>query len=74
VPGSAPDLAGKGIANPIARIRTGVMMPEQLARADAAGAVVSTIEPVVEEGKVLTRDLGGQSMTAEVGQAIAAAI
>jgi len=71
VPGSAPDLAGKGIANPIARIRTGVMMPEQLARADAAGAVVPTI---VEEGKVLTRDLGGQSMTAEVGQAIAAAI
>src|SRR3972149_6646214 len=71
VHGSAPDIAGKGIANPIAQIWTGAMMLEHLGHADAAAAVVSAIERVVEEGTVLTRDLGGKAGTAGVGRAIA---
>ena len=74
VHGSAPDIAGKGIANPIAQIWTGAMMLEHLGHPDAAAAVVSAIERVVEEGTVLTRDLGGKAGTAEVGRAIASLI
>ena len=74
VHGSAPDIAGKGIANPIAQIWTGAMMLEHLGHPDAAAAVVSTIERVVDEGMVLTRDLGGKAGTAEVGRAIASLI
>jgi isocitrate dehydrogenase (NAD+) len=72
VHGSAPDIAGKGMANPIAQISTGAMMLEHLGHAEAARAVVAAIERVVEEGKTLTRDLGGRASTTEVGQAIAA--
>ena len=74
VHGSAPDIAGKGIANPIAQIWTGAMMLEHLGHPDAAAAVVSAIERVVDEGMVLTRDLGGKAGTAEVGRAIASLI
>ncbi|MEK7838128.1 MAG: isocitrate/isopropylmalate family dehydrogenase, partial [candidate division NC10 bacterium] len=74
VHGSAPDIAGTGIANPIAQIWTGAMMLEHLGHPDAAAAVVSAIERVVEEGTVLTRDLGGKAGTAEVGRAIASLI
>ena len=74
VHGSAPDIAGKGIANPIAQIWTGAMMLEHLGHADAAAAVVSVIERVVEDGKALTRDLGGKASTVEVGKAIASLI
>jgi tartrate dehydrogenase/decarboxylase/D-malate dehydrogenase len=70
VHGSAPDIAGKGIANPIAQIWTGAMMLEHLGHADAAAAVVSAIERVVEEGKTVTRDLGGKASTAEVGKLV----
>src|SRR5207247_1107210 len=72
VHGSAPDIAGKGIANPIAQIWTGAMMLEHLGHAEAARAVVAAIERLVEEGKTLTRDLGGRASTTEVGRAIAA--
>jgi tartrate dehydrogenase/decarboxylase/D-malate dehydrogenase len=71
VHGSAPDIAGKGIANPIAQIWTGALMLEHLGHADAAAAVVAAIERLVEEGKTLTRDLGGKAVTSEVGEAIA---
>jgi tartrate dehydrogenase/decarboxylase/D-malate dehydrogenase len=74
VHGSAPDIAGKGIANPIAQIWTGALMLEHLGHAEAAQAVVKAIESVVDGGKVLTRDLGGTSTTAEVGHAIAAMV
>jgi len=74
VHGSAPDIAGTGIANPIAQIWTGAMMLEHLGHPDAAAAVVSAIERVVEEGTGLTRDLGGKAGTAEVGRAIASLI
>src|SRR5882724_1375759 len=72
VHGSAPDIAGKGVANPIAQIWTGAMMLEHLGHAAAARAVVAAIERVVEEGKTLTRDLGGRASTTEVGRAITA--
>jgi tartrate dehydrogenase/decarboxylase / D-malate dehydrogenase len=74
VHGSAPDIAGKGIANPIAQIWTGAMMLDHLGHADAAQAVVKAIERVVSEARVLTRDLGGTASTAEVGKAVAALI
>ena len=74
VHGSAPDIAGRGVANPIAQIWTGAMMLEHLGHPDAARAVVTAIEEQVKEGKLLTRDLGGMASTGEVGQAIAARI
>ena len=74
VHGSAPDIAGRGIANPIAQIWTGAMMLEHLGHPDAARAVVTAVEEQVKEGKLLTRDLGGMASTGEVGQAIAARI
>ena len=74
VHGSAPDIAGKGIANPIGQIWTGAMLLEHLGHPDAAEAVVGAIERVVAEATVLTRDLGGKATTAEVGQTIASLI
>jgi tartrate dehydrogenase/decarboxylase / D-malate dehydrogenase len=71
VHGSAPDIAGKGIANPIAQIWTGAMMLEHLGHPEAAAAVVGAIERLVAESKTLTRDLGGTASTQEVGKAIA---
>jgi tartrate dehydrogenase/decarboxylase / D-malate dehydrogenase len=70
VHGSAPDIAGKGIANPIAQIWTGAMMLEHLGHPEAGAAVVAAIERLVEGGKGLTRDLGGTATTADVGRAI----
>ncbi|HEU5319784.1 MAG TPA: isocitrate/isopropylmalate family dehydrogenase, partial [Methylomirabilota bacterium] len=74
VHGSAPDIAGKGVANPIAQIWTGALMLEHLGHAEAARAVVSAVERVVAEGGVLTRDLGGTAGTTEVGRAVAALV
>lgn len=70
VHGSAPDIAGKGLANPIACIWTGAMMLDHLGQTEAAQAVVDAIEAVTSEGKVLTPDLGGKADTGEVTQAI----
>ena len=74
VHGSAPDIAGQGIANPIAQIWTGAMMLEQLGEAAAAAAVVNAIETITAGGKSVTRDLGGKATTREAGEAIAAVI
>jgi tartrate dehydrogenase/decarboxylase/D-malate dehydrogenase len=74
VHGSAPDIAGKGIANPVAQIWTGAMMLEHLGHAAAADAVVRAIETLVAEGKTVTRDLGGKASTREVGEALASLI
>jgi tartrate dehydrogenase/decarboxylase / D-malate dehydrogenase len=74
VHGSAPDIAGKGIANPIAQIWTGAMMLDHLGHGDAAVAVVDAIERVVAEGKTTTRDLGGSASTSDVGKAVAALV
>ena len=74
VHGSAPDIAGRGIANPIGQIWTGALMLDHLDHADAARAVVAAIETVVADGTVLTPDLGGKASTADVGAAIVALI
>ena len=73
VHGSAPDIAGKGIANPIGQIWSGAMMLEHLGEPDAAGAVVKAIEKVLKDGPK-TRDIGGSASTEEVGKAIAEAV
>jgi tartrate dehydrogenase/decarboxylase / D-malate dehydrogenase len=74
VHGSAPDIAGKGIANPIAQIWTGAMLLEHLGHAAAAQAIVRAIETVVADGKTVTRDLGGKASTREAGDALASLI
>jgi len=74
VHGSAPDIAGKGIANPIAQIWSGAMMLEHLGHAAAAAAIVSAIERVLADGDCRTRDLGGRASTAEMGRTIIAAL
>jgi tartrate dehydrogenase/decarboxylase/D-malate dehydrogenase len=74
VHGSAPDIAGKGVANPVAQIWTGAMLIEHLGHADAAAAIVAAIEKIVEEGRAVTRDLGGRASTREAGEAIAALV
>jgi tartrate dehydrogenase/decarboxylase/D-malate dehydrogenase len=73
VHGSAPDIAGKGIANPVAAVWSGALMLEHLGHADAAADVMRAIERVLAEGP-RTRDLGGKASTVEVGAAIAGAI
>jgi tartrate dehydrogenase/decarboxylase/D-malate dehydrogenase len=73
VHGSAPDIAGKGIANPIGQIWSGAMMLEHLGHPAAAADVVGAIEAVVKDGP-RTRDLGGTATTVEVGKAIVAAL
>lgn len=76
VHGSAPDIAGKGIANPIGQIWSGAMMLEHLGYKEAGDAMVTAIEEVLSEGDatVLTRDVGGEGTTASLGKAIANAI
>jgi len=71
VHGSAPDIAGKGIANPIGQIWSGAMMLEHLGYHEAAEAIEDAIEAILGEGSVRTPDLGGSSTTEEVGKAIA---
>jgi len=73
VHGSAPDIAGRGIANPIGQIWSGAMMLDHLGHPDAARAVVYAIEAVLTAGP-RTRDIGGVASTEDVGRAIAAAI
>jgi tartrate dehydrogenase/decarboxylase/D-malate dehydrogenase len=72
VHGSAPDIHGLGIANPIAAIWAGAMMLDHLGEHEIAGQIVSAIEAVTAEGRVLTRDLGGTATTDEVADEIAA--
>lgn len=73
VHGSAPDIAGKGVANPIGQIWSGAMMLEHLGHHVAADAVVKAIESVLEAGDpaVVTPDIGGRGTTQTLGQAIA---
>ena len=71
VHGSAPDIAGQGIANPVGQIWAAAMMLEHLGASDASAAIVSAIETVLSDEKRRTRDLGGQANTVECGEAIA---
>jgi tartrate dehydrogenase/decarboxylase/D-malate dehydrogenase len=74
VHGSAPDIAGQGVANPIGQIWSGAMMLEHLGHGEAAEAITRAIETITGEGKVLTRDLGGTASTEDLGKAITAAL
>jgi tartrate dehydrogenase/decarboxylase/D-malate dehydrogenase len=71
VHGSAPDIAGKGIANPIAQVWSGAMMLEHLGEPKAALAVEGALDAVLARPDVRTPDLGGRASTREVGEAIA---
>ena len=79
--GSAPDIAGRGIANPYAMIVSGQMLLAWLGRkrgeptaSAAAERIQAAISKVIADGKHLTRDLGGGASTQEMGDAIAAAV
>jgi tartrate dehydrogenase/decarboxylase/D-malate dehydrogenase len=76
VHGSAPDIAGKGIANPIGQIWCGAMMLEFLGHKDAHDAILSTIEQVLDpkSGAPRTPDIGGNATTTDLGKAIANAL
>ena len=73
VHGSAPDIYGKKIANPVGMIWAGAMMLDHLGCEEAGAAVVKAIESVLLEGPK-TPDLGGKANTADLGKAIAEAI
>lgn len=70
VHGSAPDIAGKGIANPLASIWCASMMLDHLGQADSAKAIMDAMEDVLQEKDVLTPDLGGNAATEQVGDYI----
>ena len=74
VHGSAPDIAGKWICNPIGQIWSGAMMLEHLGEKAAADAITTAIETMLREGGPRTRDMGGQAGTVDVGTALAAAV
>ena len=74
VHGSAPDIAGKGIANPIGQIWSGAMMLDHFGHADAAAAIITAIETVLRERIAMTPDMGGKATTSDLGKAIAEAI
>jgi tartrate dehydrogenase/decarboxylase/D-malate dehydrogenase len=74
VHGSAPDIMGQGIANPLATILSGAMMLRHLGEDAAADSVESATLNVVSLGETLTPDLGGGSSTEDVGDAVVAAL
>jgi len=77
VHGSAPDIAGKGMANPIGQIWCGAMLLDHLGYAEAAGTVMRAIEATLASGPAaapFTPDIGGSGTTAELGKAIADAV
>jgi tartrate dehydrogenase/decarboxylase/D-malate dehydrogenase len=74
VHGSAPDIAGKGVANPIGQIWAGAMMLEHLGHKHASDNIVKAIEEVLEKEEYRTGDLGGNASTSSCGSAIADAI
>jgi tartrate dehydrogenase/decarboxylase/D-malate dehydrogenase len=73
VHGSAPDISGRGIANPLGAIWSAVLMLDHLGEAEASQRVMRAVEAVCREG-ILTRDVGGNASTGEVGDAVAARV
>jgi tartrate dehydrogenase/decarboxylase/D-malate dehydrogenase len=71
VHGSAPDIAGKGIANPVGQILSGALMVHQLGYPEAARAIEKAVEVAVADKKIRTRDLGGEASTQQMGKVIA---
>ncbi|MFD1343011.1 tartrate dehydrogenase [Litorisediminicola beolgyonensis] len=74
VHGSAPDIAGQGIANPIGQIWSAAMMLDHLGQPEAAQAIIAAIEEVIADPASRTRDMGGKATTAECGEAIASVV
>jgi tartrate dehydrogenase/decarboxylase / D-malate dehydrogenase len=74
VHGSAPDIYGQGIANPIGQIWSGAMMLDHLGEHDASNAIVKAIETVLAQEKLRTRDLKGSANTVACGKAVADAL
>lgn len=74
VHGSAPDIAGRGIANPIGQIWSGAMMLDHLGHPDAARAVEDAIEQVLQQSDCHTPDMGGKASTVDLGTAVADAL
>jgi tartrate dehydrogenase/decarboxylase/D-malate dehydrogenase len=74
VHGSAPDIAGQGIANPIGAIWSGAMMLEHLGEQEAADRILAVLEEMLVSGGPRTRDLGGTATTTEVTAALVAAL
>jgi homoisocitrate dehydrogenase len=74
VHGSAPDIAGKGIANPIASIRSAALMLSSMGYIEPATRINAAVDQVIREGKVSTPDLGGKSSTNDVTEAILKAL
>jgi len=74
VHGSAPDIAGKGIANPIGQVWSGAMMLEHLGHKAAADAIVQAIERLFAETDVRTRDMGGKASCRDLGDALVALV
>ena len=72
VHGSAPDIAGKGLANPIACLRSGAMMLEHVGYRDAAQRIESSVRQTLERGIGLTRDLGGDGTTETISRELIA--
>jgi isocitrate dehydrogenase (NAD+) len=70
VHGSAPDIAGRNLANPLALIRSGVLMLEHLGETEPAARIERAITRVVSEQRLLTRDLGGTCTTTELTEAL----
>lgn len=74
VHGSAPDIAGQGIANPVATILSACMMLDYLGESESARKIEDIIVEVIQEGKVVTPDLGGTASTQEMAEYIASKI
>jgi tartrate dehydrogenase/decarboxylase/D-malate dehydrogenase len=74
VHGSAPDIAGKGIANPLAAILSAALMLSHLGLEQSSKAVRDAVSKVLAEGKVKTADLGGKYTTSDMGKAVTGAI
>jgi tartrate dehydrogenase/decarboxylase / D-malate dehydrogenase len=72
--GSAPDIAGKQVANPIGEIWSAAMLIEFLGETKAAERIESATEQILQEARVRTPDLGGRASTEDVGSAIRAAL
>ena len=70
VHGTAPDIAGKGLANPTALLLSGILMLDHLAERSAARRIEAALDKVYEEGKHITQDVGGKAGTVEFTEAI----
>ncbi len=74
VHGSAPDIAGRGLANPVALVRSAVLMLRDIGETAAADRIRAAVFAVLADGKHLTGDLGGKATTSEITDAIIAAL